>query len=225
MKKYRWLVILAIVVIASLTTLGVIVASQKSELEKLPALMDASGKIELKVGDFKLEKQPLLGDPNAPVKVIEFVDFKCPSCKAWEEANFAILNEEYIKTGKVQFYMINFPFLGPDSIEAGVAAESIFKQSPDKYWDFMQKLFQNQGQEKTIWATEKFLLNFVHDNIDDIDYDQFKKDLQNHTYLFEVKEDFKIAAANGVYGTPSFIVNGVKTDVDQLEAAIQSELN
>ncbi|MNJ78863.1 hypothetical protein D3C77_767260 [compost metagenome] len=45
----------------------------------------------------------------------------------------------------------------------------------------------------------------------------FEKDLKNHELLFDVKEDFKIAAANGIYGTPSFVVNGVKVSPKDLE--------
>lgn len=76
--------------------------------------MDAKGKIEIAIGDFKLEKQPFLGDPTAPIKVIEFIDFKCPSCAKWENENFPDFKQDFIDTGKVQFYVINFPFLGPD---------------------------------------------------------------------------------------------------------------
>lgn len=69
-------------------------------------------------------------------------------------------------------------------------------------------------------------MNFVKKNIEGINLDQFKKDLNNYTYLLDVKEDFKISAANGVYGTPTFIVNGVAVsgDYEPLKAVITQQL-
>lgn len=217
MKTRTWLIIILIIVLAVVAVFVFDNSNKESELEKLPSLMDASGKIELEVGDFKLDKQPYLGSVDAPVKVIEFLDYKCPACKNWEQQVFPQFKQQYIDTGKVQFYTINFPFLAQDSIEAAVATELIYKQNPDTFWEFKAKLIDSQAAESKIWATEKFLLQLVKDHFKDIDYELFEKDLKNHELLFEVKEDFKIAAANGVYGTPSFIVNGVKVSPKDLE--------
>ncbi|MEK4236219.1 thioredoxin domain-containing protein [Paenibacillus sp. FSL H7-0714] len=219
MKKNHvfWLVgVIMLCLILLLAFTAFMSKSDESELRKLPSLMDATGKIELKVGDFQLSSQPSIGDPNAPIKVIEFADFKCPACRNWDVDNATKFKSDFVDTGKVQFYFINFPFLGPDSIEAAVAAEIIYNQNPDSFWEFKEKLFQIQGKERAIWATEKFLLKFVKDNIKEIDFDLFKKDLQEHKYLIDVKKDFKISAANGIYGTPSFVVNGEKIDYTQL---------
>lgn len=71
-----------------------------------------------------------------------------------------------------------------------------------------------------MWATEKFLKKFVRENLSVIDQKKFEADLENHTYLLSVKEDFKISAANGVYGTPSFIVNGTIVKADDLSEKI-----
>lgn len=221
-------IIITVVVIflIGLSTLLAKTSAQKGGIEKLPALMDAKGKIELTVGDFKLEKQPFLGETKAPIKVIEFIDFKCPSCAKWESDNYPRFKHEFIDSGKVQFFVISFPFLGPDSIEAALAAESIYKQNPEKFWEFKYELYQNQGSEGDIWATESYLLKFVKKNIGGIDFDLLKKNLHEHTYLLDVKEDFKIAAANGVYGTPTFIVNGIKVggDYNELKTVITQQL-
>lgn len=223
MKK--WLPLVAVV--GTIIVCFILIAildknSPSSELEKLPALMDAKGKVEVAVGEFMLEKQPYAGSPDAPVKMIEFIDYKCPSCAEWEKTIFPTIKEKYIDTGMVQFYTINFPFLGPDSILAASASEAIYRQSPQAFWQFKEQLLLNQGKEARIWATESFLLKFVKNNVTGLDQDLFKKDLQEHTYLFDVKEDFKISAANGIYGTPSFVVNGEKagSSLEELEAAI-----
>jgi len=223
--KKNWFFIAIVSILAlSLIIVGIVRTSQKNDINSLPTLMEAKGKIELTKGDFKLEKQPFLGDPNAPVKVIEFYDFKCPPCAKWESDYFPDFKKEFIDTGKVQFYAINFPFLGPDSIEAALVVESVYKQDPSKYWEVKNLIYKHQKQESTIWATESFLVDLVKKNIEGVDIKQLKKDLKEKTYLFDVKEDFKISAANGIYGTPSFIVNGVEVEGNQLREVIIQEL-
>ncbi|MNO07101.1 DSBA-like thioredoxin domain protein [compost metagenome] len=67
----------------------------------------------------------------------------------------------------------------------------------------------------------------MKDNIDGLDYAQFEQDVQNHTYMYDVKEDFKIAGSYGVNGTPKFMVNGVllpNSSYETLAAAIEAEL-
>lgn len=222
-KRYPMLIVAGTIIVC-FVLIGLLGRNDPgAELEKLPALMDAKGKVELTVGDFKLDKQPFIGNPNAPVTMIEFVDYKCPACKDWEQQVFPAIKEQFVDTGKVKFYVINFPFLGPDSILAASAGEAVYRQSPELFWTFKEKLYASQGKEARIWATESFLLKLAKEHLSGLDMDLFRKDLQEHTYLFDVKEDFKISAANGIYGTPSFIVNGEKvgSTLEELTQAVQ----
>lgn len=199
--------------------------SNSASLSDLPNFTEIKG--EYVAEGLKYEKQPHLGSPDAKVKVMEFADFKCPACKKWEEANMDSFQKDYIDTGKVELYFTNFPFLDRDSIMAASAGEAIAAQNNEKFWEFKQKLYANQGDETEIWATQEFLLDFVKNNIDGIDYDQFAKDLKDRTYMLPVKEDFKTAGYYGVNGTPQFMVNGELLDssnYEDLVAAIEAQL-
>lgn len=196
-----------------------------SSLNGLPNYTEIRG--DYNADGLKYEKQPHLGSSTAKVKVIEFADFKCPSCKKWEQTYFERFKKEFIDTGKVELFFTNFAFIDRDSIMAASAGEAIAAQNNDKFWEFMSKLYDHQGDETTIWATPQFMLDFVKDNISGIDYDRFAKDLQDHTYMLPVKEDFKTAANYGVNGTPSFMVNGTLVSDDSYEAlaaAIEAQL-
>jgi protein-disulfide isomerase len=198
---------------------------QASALDGLPNYTEVKEKIEVK--GLNYEKQPHLGNPSAKVKVVEFADFKCPVCKNWAQKNIPILKKDFIDTGKVELYFINYAFLDRDSYMAAMAGESIAKQSNDKFWEYYDKLYANQGKETEIWATQKFILDCVKKNIQGIDYAQFEKDIKNHTYLYDVKEDFKIGGFYGVNGTPQFMVNGKlvrAATYEELKAAIEREL-
>lgn len=218
-----------IVVLLALILVFVLTGSKSSgtaELDNLPNYTDVKGKIV--VDGLKYEKQPRLGSDEAKVKVIEFADFKCPACKNWTDTYLDTFIKDYVDTGKAQLYFMNFAFIDRDSYLAASAGEAIYRQSNEKFWEYLHKLYANQGDESKIWATQKFILGFVKDNIDGIDYGQFEQDLKNHTYMYDVKEDFKIAGAYGVNGTPKFMVNGVllpDSSYEGLSAAIEAALN
>lgn len=220
--------LLAVIVVILVALLFFIVNSRSndtSELENLPNYTDVKGTIV--VDGLKYEKQPHLGNKDAKVKVIEFADFKCPACKQWSEKYWDTFIKDYVDTGKVELYFMNFAFLDRDSYLAASAGEAIYKQSNEKFWEYMKKLYANQGDESEIWATQKFILNFVKNNIEGIDYEQFETDVKNHTYMFDVKEDFKIAGSYGVNGTPKFMVDGVllpNSSYEELSAAIDEQL-
>lgn len=218
-----------IAVLLALILVFVLTGSKSSgtaELDNLPNYTDVKGKIV--VDGLKYEKQPRLGSDEAKVKVIEFADFKCPACKNWTDTYLDTFIKDYVDTGKTQLYFMNFAFIDRDSYLAASAGEAIYRQSNEKFWEYLHKLYANQGDESKIWATQKFILGFVKDNIDGIDYGQFEQDLKNHTYMYDVKEDFKIAGAYGVNGTPKFMVNGVllpDSSYEGLSAAIEAALN
>ncbi|OBZ11777.1 disulfide bond formation protein DsbB [Bacillus sp. FJAT-27264] len=196
-----------------------------SDLKGLPNYTEIKGDYDAK--GLKYEKQPHLGSPDAKVKVIEFADFKCPACKNWKQAYLERFQQEFIETGKVELFFINYAFIDRDSIMAASAGEAIAAQNNEKFWEFMSKLYDHQGDETQIWATPKFLKDFVKENISGIDYDQFAKDLDDHTYMLPVKEDFKTGANYGVNGTPQFMVDGKllpSSSYEELAAAIESQL-
>lgn len=227
MKKNRLIVptILIALVVLFIAIVAINRVQKANAYGDLPNYTDVKKPIEITALNY--EKQPYLGNAQAKVKVVEFADFKCPACKNWKAKNMDTLKKEFIDTGKAQFFFVNYAFLDRDSYMAAAAGEAIAKQSNEKFWEFYSKLYDNQGKENEIWATKKFLLSFVKDNIKGIDFAQFQKDMQDNAYLYDVKEDFKIAGSLGVNGTPKFMVNGKllpTSSYEELKAAIEQEL-
>ncbi|WP_405113753.1 thioredoxin domain-containing protein [Paenibacillus sp. FSL K6-1217] len=221
--------LLAVIAVLLIAILAFMLTKNKTSgteaLDNLPNYTDVKGKIV--VDGLKYEKQPHLGKEDAKVKVIEFADFKCPACKNWTASYLDTFIKDYVDSGKVQFYFMNFAFIDRDSYLAASAGEAIYQQSNEKFWEYLHKLYANQGDESKIWATQKFILQFVKENIEGIDQKKFGQDLKNHTYMYDVKEDFKIAGAYGVNGTPKFMVNGVllpDSSYEGLSAAIEAAL-
>lgn len=155
-----------------------------------------------------VEGQPTVGDEDAPVTIVEFGDFKCPSCKEWSENYFPQLEKDYIDTGDATFSFINVLFHGDESELASLAAETIYKQNPEAYWDFHQALFQAQPENQNLeWVTPEKILE-IADSVSGIDTDKLETALDEESEIDEVEKDTDLVKEFGVDMTPSIIING-----------------
>lgn len=155
-----------------------------------------------------IDGQPTLGDANAPVTVVEFGDFKCPACKAWGDGVFSQLESEYVDTGKVKFSYINVLFHGEESKLGSLAAESVYKQNPDAYWDFHKELFNEQPtvNDDSQWLTQDKVIE-VANRVSNIDTDELKEAIDNNSEINEVNKDSELVTEFNIQFTPTIIVN------------------
>ncbi|MCM3668973.1 DsbA family protein [Mesobacillus maritimus] len=155
-----------------------------------------------------IEGQPVLGDADAPVTVVEFGDYKCPACKSWGDEFLPHLFEEYVNKGKVKFSYINVLFHGEESELGSLAGEAIYKQNPDSYWEFHKKLFSQQPSpdHDSKWITPE-TINEVAGTISGIDLTQLQKDMQNPSVMAELEKDTKLVEEFKVEKTPTIMVN------------------
>jgi protein-disulfide isomerase len=171
---------------------------------------------------------PTLGNKNAAVKVLEFADFKCPYCKMFHDQIFPQLKKEYIDTGKVQFVFANFQFIGKDSVTAGMAGESIYRQNPEAFWKFYDAIYTNQGSEDKVWATPEFLVDLVKKHVPGVDANKLAQELKANTWEKEVMKDNGLARSHGIKAVPAIFVNGKKVenplDYNQLKQAIEEAM-
>ncbi|RAL26801.1 DsbA family protein [Thermoflavimicrobium daqui] len=178
--------------------------------------------------DVLTKGQPAIGSPDAPVKLVEFGDYKCPSCKMFHDEVYPKLKKDFIDTGKVQMHFVNMAFLGPDSMTAAMAGESIFKQKPEAFWKFYDIVYQNQQAEDKVWATPEFLTDLVKKNIPEVDVNKLSQDLKNNTFKSAVDSDNLLAQTHQVNSVPTVYVNGKKVDssmkYEELKKAIEKEL-
>jgi protein-disulfide isomerase len=161
---------------------------------------------------FSLEGQPALGDPNAPVKLAMFEDFKCPACKAFEEMVWPKLEKDYINTGKVQAHFVYFQIIDA-STDAGIAGECVYHQSEKLFWDYKTIVYRSQEDERTNWATPEKMIDLAKTYVPDINADDLKTCLEEKRYATDIQKDRDMGVTAGVQGTPSLFVNGKKIEV------------
>lgn len=178
---------------------------------------------------FDLSGEPMMGSADANVTVVVFEDFKCPYCKQFTTGAFQQLKQDYIQTGKVKTYFINFPIpLGEDSYTAAVAGECVLEQDEEQFWNFKEAVFQNQGPESQNWATVDKLMEIARQSTSGLDYEQLRTCTEQEQTMPEVRNDRQAAQSHGVTGTPTVFVNGKQVsnplNYQVLKARIDNEL-
>ncbi|WP_340084972.1 DsbA family protein [Siminovitchia sp. FSL H7-0308] len=178
-----------------------------------------------------IEQQPTMGETDAPVSIVEFGDYKCPSCKAWGETVFPQLEKEFIQTGKATFSYINVLFHGEESTLAALASESVYKQDPDSFWAFHNAVFAQQPetqQHDNQWVTSEKLVEIAKETAPEIDLKQLEEDINTEGTKEEVKKDDDLVKEFNVELTPTIIINGVMVedpfDYDAIVSLIEKEL-
>jgi protein-disulfide isomerase len=153
---------------------------------------------------------PILGNPDAPITIVEWGDYQCTYCHAFYKNSKDVLIKEYVDTGKVNFVFRDFPLNGPDSV---LAAEATYcANDQGKYWEYHDELYKNWAGEKTGWVNRNSLDQFA--NTVGIDTTQFDKCLDDKKYEQKVLDNQKFGERIGINATPSFLIfdskNGTK---------------
>jgi len=145
---------------------------------------------------------PIMGNPNASITILEWGDYQCTFCYKFHQNTLGIINEDFIKTGKVKIIFKDFPLNGPDS---KLAAEASYcAQDQEKYWKYHDELYKNWGGERTGWITRDTLTKFAE--LINLDIIEFNKCLDDHKYKNKVDSLYAFGKEIGIVATPSFLV-------------------
>ncbi len=148
------------------------------------------------------DDDPVEGNANAPVTIIEFSDFQCPFCERFYTGTLSQIRKDYIDTGKVKLIYRDFPLnFHPEAQKAAEAAGCAEEQG--KFWEYHDKIFQNQAalgvaSEKQ-WAKDLGL-----------DTAKFNQCLDSGSRNSEISKDLSDGQNAGISGTPTFFINGQK---------------
>lgn len=149
----------------------------------------------------------VLGDPGAPVELVEFADLQCPYCKAFTEEVLPPIIENQVKKGQVKVAFHNFTIIGEQSLPAGAAALAAGAQG--RGWNFVELFYRNQGGEDTGYADDAFLEAIAKGaGVQDI----AQWNSERAKFATEVEATTAEAQQLGFNGTPSLAIKGPKTD-------------
>jgi protein-disulfide isomerase len=161
-----------------------------------------------------------LGNPNAPVTVIEYVSLTCPHCANFQKKLFSRVKREFIDTGKIRFIVREFPI----GHTAGTAA-IINRCAPANKYFFLLNQFLTRQPE---WVSQEVRPDAIYKvaKSSGMSRETFDKCLSNQTIIDGLTEVKQRGRKFGVIGTPTFFINGQKAQgevtFEQIKAMIES---
>jgi protein-disulfide isomerase len=158
----------------------------------------------------------VIGNPNAPVTMIEYASLTCPHCAAFENETWPRLKREYIDTGLVRFIYRDFPL---DNF-AFVAAVIARCAGPERFFSFIEVFFAQQDswtrtpssartpqeQGAAILANLRQLARLGGMSDAQFDQCQANREIQNVVLGHRMRGQNEMQ----VQGTPTFILNGTR---------------
>jgi protein-disulfide isomerase len=135
---------------------------------------------------------PVLGNPEGDVVVIEFFDYRCPYCRRVAEP----LREVVKADGNVKLVMKEYPILGPDSLIAARAALAADRQGGYEAFHFALMQAGNLDEATILRIADEVGL----------DVDKLQTAMADPAIEAKLRETFKLAEQLNVTGTPAFII-------------------
>jgi protein-disulfide isomerase len=234
----RIAILVGIAVIVFAVALAVFLSNQPSAPQPVSAINSPKSPVTRPQVNFNS-----MGDPNAPVKIVEYSDFQCPYCARFVEETEGKIVESYVKTGKVYFTSRSFgnwvsgninQQVGTDNRESEDAAMASYcAGDQNKFWEYRDILFGNQNGENEGGFVRARLDAFAEKL--GLDLNAFKTCMDTNKYAAQVTKDGEdgvkdITSSPGYdkssgYGTPAFIINGKLLDGAQPFDVFQKEID
>ena len=151
-----------------------------------------------------LQGEPALGDPSAPITIVEFSDFECSYCRRFHKQVMPELKRNYIDTGLVRFVHKDLPLpFHPHALPAAAAARCAAKQN--RYWELYFSLFDQQN-----CLGCKGVLTIAAEA--ELDTSQLQACMERESTLALINANRSEAALHNISATPTFVIGSTQSD-------------
>lgn len=152
----------------------------------------------------------MLGDKNAPLTMVEYIDLQCPFCKRYEDGAFAEIRKNLIDSGKLRYFSRDFPLdMHPYAMKAAVAAQCAGEQG--QFWRMREVLLANGAN----LAPDAIL---AYAKAAGLDAAAFSSCFGSAKYDAQIRASISEGSSIGVQGTPSFVLG--KSTPDGVTGAV-----
>lgn len=151
-----------------------------------------------------IDGSPSLGDPNAPVVMVEFTDYQCPFCGRFHKQTFPEIRKKFIDTGKVRYVVRDLPLRFHANAEKAAQAAHCAAEQGD-YWAMWDTLFANAD------ALEAEKLP-GYGEAAGLDEEKLRQCLDSGRHLETIRASLADAKRLGITGTPSFVIGKASDD-------------
>lgn len=160
------------------------------------------------------------GTQGAKVTLVQFADFQCPACGAYEPIVRKVMEDN---KGAVQLVFRHFPLtqIHQNALLAAKAAEAAGLQG--KFWEMHDILFDKQAEWSKALNSKEIITGYA--KALKLDMKKFESDMASQDVENKIRAEYTEGTRLGVQGTPTFFVNGKQIDnpgtVEALDAIIK----
>jgi protein-disulfide isomerase len=145
-----------------------------------------------------------LGDPHAPLTLVEFGDLQCPSCALFAENALPSIVARYVRPGRVLLVFRGLHFIGSDSLRAARMAYALGEQ--DHLWQFIDLMYRNQGLENSSYVTDTYL-SALAGAVGPVDVARALSERNSPSVQSQIEEAQALAQQLHLQSTPTFLLS------------------
>jgi hypothetical protein len=156
----------------------------------------------------------MLGASDAPLQLVEYTDFECPSCQT---ASLAIARVRKDLGDELLIVVRHFPIIDahPMAMLAAEAVEAAGSQG--RFWDMYRRIYRSRHP-----PTKTSLHRYA--GALGLDLGRFDEDMRDHEHASRIREDFETGLQSGVNATPTIFVNGFRHDDENTSGSLLAAL-
>ncbi|MBI2816209.1 MAG: thioredoxin domain-containing protein [Acidobacteria bacterium] len=174
--------------------------ARQEYIQSLRAKADVAVLLSPPKWNVSFDPSRVIGNPKAPVTIVEFSDFQCPYCRT----AYPMMKQLLAKYGdQVKLAYRDFPLrqIHPNAQTAAEASRCAWEQG--KFWEYHDKLFEDQNHlDKAALVDRAAKVG--------LDTDKFDACLASEKYKPQVEQDLQDGMRLGISGTPAFFINGTR---------------
>ena len=151
-----------------------------------------------------LDREPVMGSPEAPLTIVEFSDFECSYCRRFHSQVLSQLKQQYVSTGLVRFVHKDLPLpFHQQAKPAAAAARCAGEQN--RYWEMYAALFDQQTCLTCKGATG--IANELN-----LDMDRLQSCMQRGATVALINANISEANLHNIRATPTFVIGPTRDD-------------
>ena len=169
----------------------------------------------------------LLGNPDAPVKILEYADFECPACAGFATITEPDVRKRIIDTGLANLTYYDFPLtMHPNTMPASHAAACADEQG--KFWVMHDRIFQGQDEwnGQATDSPKEFFKRYANEV--GVDVGRWESCYDAKKYTRRINANLADGLRRGVGSTPSFVIGNKlypgSMSYDQMKAIVDANI-
>lgn len=217
-RRRQWLLGGILAAAAAIVVVGIVVSSSGGGTKNLVTESQARQVAAM----FKGISQhgQTVGNPKAPVTLVEFADLKCPACRAYTAQALPTLVRDYVRPGKLKIVFQPQTFVGlPPGDSEHAARFALAAGLQNRMWQFAELWYDNQQDETTGYATDSYIRQ-IASGVRGLNIDRAMRERNSAQVSRALARASSLNQRAGFVGTPSFLLGGNGHPLAALNATI-----